>query len=150
MEHIVSIVQYLESFNDTSVNLRQVRAGVLAQLISNQIVVDKDDDIDDIVGDNKDTIKKIVSQINEYTSIDLNLTLAIIRQLLVVRHTLIYGVTDVDLLRFVMTNKIAQDTVDPKVIASFGEIAANNESTARLCSLSNELFKHYSGTIDND
>lgn len=149
MDYIVNIVQYLESFNDSSVNLRQVRAGILAQLISNQIVIDKDDDINDLIGDHQDMVKKIVSQINEYTSIDLKLTLAIIRQLLVVRHTLIFGITSTELLRFVMTNKIAQDEVDPKVVVSFNEIASNNETSTRLCSLSNELFKHFAGDKDN-
>lgn len=137
---IVSIAQYLESFNSSEYNLRQLRSGILAQLLSNQLPLDYETKVGDVIADHQTAINRLISAVNEYVSIDFDLTKTMLHQILVTRQMLIFGVANVELLRFVMNNKVSDANIDPKLNDILKGIAQDGESVSRLGTLSKKLF----------
>lgn len=147
---VLSIAQYLEGFNSSDYNLRQLRSGILAQLIANQITLDADSKVGDEIAEHKTAIKQLISAVNEYVAIDYPLTEALLHQILVTRQMLIFGVHTTELLRFVMNNKVAESNIDPKLNDILVGISGDGASVERLSALSGSLYSSFEGAEHDD
>lgn len=139
-EHIANIVNFLESFKQTEANIRQVRASVVAQLLATHVQLDRDADFDEIVGELQPRINVLVTKINEYVPLDVSLTVTVLRQLLVTRYQLIYGYNNIEVLRFTLSNKLNEASVDPKVNAVLNVIASDEKSLLGISQISADLI----------
>ena len=147
---IEQLVNIVENVTTETIDYRQSRACVVAQAISNNLIVGATPDFDDLMGNNKANINKVISAVNESVPIDTKLCQQLVRQLVAVRHRLVYGVISADLIKFVMKNNEVTNNVDPAAVTALDVIVNSEEHADNFIKASNALHQFFPEGGDND
>jgi hypothetical protein len=137
------IAQLIKEIKSDPVNDRLARAMFVANAVAFHVALDPSLSLDALMEQHQPAFRKILSEVNENTSVDTKSALVLFREAVRIRLDLINGVTDPSLIEAALRSCTAELHQNAQETATVGFLVSRPEFTSAQLSISQILSQHF-------